>query len=162
MVISKILNYQKHIKTIFRPLIDLKINNLKSGVNNGATNNIVISLTTYGRRLKDVKYTLFSLFNQTLKPDRIVLWLDNELNSDKTQKLLHTFIQNGLEIKFTKDIPSWKRMCYCILTNDHMCRSMGFGLSRQKQRHVDSLRKKYQNIIKNYAHTEMIDDDMKR
>ena len=110
MVISKILNYQKHIKTIFRPLIDLKINNLKSGVNNGATNNIVISLTTYGRRLKDVKYTLFSLFNQTLKPDRIVLWLDNELNSDKTQKLLHTFIQNGLEIKFTKDIGPYTKL----------------------------------------------------
>ena len=66
------------------------------------------------------------------------------------------------DISSTRDIPSWKRMCYCILTNDHMCRSMGFGLSRQKQRHVDSLRKKYQNIIKNYTHTEMIDDDMKR
>lgn len=66
------------------------------------------------------------------------------------------------DISSTRDIPSWKRMCYCILTNDHMCRSMGFGLSRQKQRHVDSLRKKYQNIIKNYAHTETIDDDTKR
>ncbi|MCI9050100.1 MAG: DUF3440 domain-containing protein, partial [Coprobacillus sp.] len=31
------------------------------------------------------------------------------------------------DIKSSKDIPSWKRMCYCILKNDHICRFMGFG-----------------------------------
>lgn len=31
------------------------------------------------------------------------------------------------DIRSTKDIPSWKRMCYCILKNDHLCRFMGFG-----------------------------------
>ena len=31
------------------------------------------------------------------------------------------------DIKSSKDIPSWKRMCYCILKNDHNCRFMGFG-----------------------------------
>lgn len=34
------------------------------------------------------------------------------------------------DIKSSKDIPSWKRMCYCILKNDHTCRFMGFGLTR--------------------------------
>ena len=47
------------------------------------------------------------------------------------------------DIKTTKDIPSWKRMCYCILKNDHICRFMGFGLTRDQQHRVDVLKKKY-------------------
>lgn len=47
------------------------------------------------------------------------------------------------DIKTTKDIPSWKRMCYCILKNDHTCRFMGFGLSRQNQNRINLLKKKY-------------------
>ena len=51
------------------------------------------------------------------------------------------------DIKSTKDIPSWKRMCYCILKNDHTCRFMGFGLTRQEQKHVDIIRYKYGGMI---------------
>ena len=47
------------------------------------------------------------------------------------------------DIKSTRDIPSWKRMCFCILKNDHNCRSMGFGLTREQQRMVQSLKQKY-------------------
>ncbi len=47
------------------------------------------------------------------------------------------------DIKSSKDIPSWKRMCYCILKNDHLCRFMGFGLTRQEQKKVDIIRQKY-------------------
>ena len=50
------------------------------------------------------------------------------------------------DIRSTKDVPSWKRMCYCILRNDHTCRFMGFGLTREQQRRVDSLKKKYSKV----------------
>ncbi len=50
------------------------------------------------------------------------------------------------DIKSTKDIPSWKRMCYCILRNDHTCRFMGFNLTREQQRQVDLLKKKYSKV----------------
>ena len=50
------------------------------------------------------------------------------------------------DIKSTKDIPSWKRMCYCILKNDHICRFMGFGLNRQQQKNVNLLKEKYQHL----------------
>ena len=50
------------------------------------------------------------------------------------------------DIKSTKDIPSWKRMCFCILKNDHLCRFMGFGLTRQQQKLVDVLKKKYSKV----------------
>lgn len=50
------------------------------------------------------------------------------------------------DIKASKDIPSWKRMCFCILKNDHTCRYMGFGLSRQQQKRLDAIRRKYESI----------------
>ena len=53
---------------------------------------------------------------------------------------------NTDDIKSTKDIPSWKRMCYCILKNDHTCRFMGFGLTRQQQKRIDVIREKYKSI----------------
>ena len=53
---------------------------------------------------------------------------------------------NTDNIKTTKDIPSWKRMCYCILKNDHICRFMGFGMTRQQQKRLDLIKKKYESI----------------
>lgn len=50
------------------------------------------------------------------------------------------------DIKSSKDIPSWKRMCYCILKNDHTCRFMGFGISREQQKMVNMLKRKYNKV----------------
>ena len=50
------------------------------------------------------------------------------------------------DIKSTKDIPSWKRMCYCILKNDHICRFMGFGLTREQQKRIDAIKGKYKTL----------------
>lgn len=50
------------------------------------------------------------------------------------------------DIKSTKDIPSWKRMCYCILKNDHICRFMGFGLTREQQKRISAIKEKYTKV----------------
>lgn len=50
------------------------------------------------------------------------------------------------DIKSSKDIPSWKRMCYCILRNDHICRFMGFGMTRQEQKRIDIIKRKYKAV----------------
>ncbi len=50
------------------------------------------------------------------------------------------------DIKTTKDIPSWKRMCYCILKNDHLCRFMGFGMSKQQKKRLAIIENKYKSI----------------
>lgn len=51
-------------------------------------------------------------------------------------------------IKTTKDIPSWKRMCICILKNDHLCKTMGFGLTKEQRELVNAIREKYGNYDK--------------
>lgn len=50
------------------------------------------------------------------------------------------------DIKSTKDIPSWKRMCYCILKNDHICRFMGFGMSKEQKKRVELIRREYKGV----------------
>lgn len=59
---------------------------------------------------------------------------------------LENIPDNTDDIKSTKDIPSWKRMCYCILKNDHICRFMGFGMTREQQKRISMIKKKYESI----------------
>lgn len=53
---------------------------------------------------------------------------------------------NTDDIKTSKDIPSWKRMCFCILKNDHICRFMGFGITREQQKNINFLKEKYSKV----------------
>lgn len=50
------------------------------------------------------------------------------------------------DIKTSKDLPSWKRMCYCILKNDHTCRFMGFSMTKEQKKRIDSIREKYKSL----------------
>ncbi len=54
---------------------------------------------------------------------------------------------NTDDILTSKDIPSWKRMCLCILRNDHNCRSMGFGLSREEQVRIKFIKEQYGELL---------------
>ncbi len=53
---------------------------------------------------------------------------------------------NTDDIRTSRDIPSWKRMCYCILKNDHNCRSMGFGVQKEDRVRIDYMKKKYKSL----------------
>ena len=72
--------------------------------------NVVISLTTYGRRLDDVYLTIESLMLGTIKPNRIVLWLEDGLKSHALSSQLKNQIKRGLNIRYTKDIRSYKKL----------------------------------------------------
>lgn len=73
---------------------------------------LIVSLTSYGRRAhKIVYYTLVSLFHQTRKPDKIVLWLDDDnFNSENIPEKLRNLEKLGLEINFCKDTRSFKKL----------------------------------------------------
>ncbi len=50
------------------------------------------------------------------------------------------------DVKGTIDLPSWKRMACTILKNDHLCKTMGFGLSKQQMAKRKAILDKYKNI----------------
>lgn len=68
-------------------------------------NEIVVSLTTHGSRIQTVCFAVESVFFQTNKPDRVVLYLNrDEFSSADLPLLLRRQMDRGLEIRYVKDI----------------------------------------------------------
>lgn len=44
-------------------------------------------------------------------------------------------------------IPTYKRMCICIMKNDHLCKYMGFSQTKQEMEQRKKVMSKYQNIL---------------
>lgn len=73
--------------------------------------NFIVSLTSYGRRVKSVVYyTLVSLLKQTERPSKIILWLDYSWYDDKIPRKIKDLSKYGVEIKYCKDIKSYKKL----------------------------------------------------
>ena len=68
---------------------------------------VIVSLTSYGERLEDLKYTLLSLIQQSVEPGKIIVWLDDAENLPKN---LHAFEKYGVEFAFCKDIRSYTKL----------------------------------------------------
>lgn len=72
---------------------------------------IIISLTTYNKRIYDVHLTIESLFRQTIMPNKIVLWLaEDEFNEENIPYMLKKLQKKGLDIEFCKDLKSYKKL----------------------------------------------------
>lgn len=50
------------------------------------------------------------------------------------------------DILTTKDVPSWKRMCMCILKNDHQCKTMGFAETKAQKEWSKMIKEKYKGL----------------
>lgn len=71
---------------------------------------LVVSLTTYGKRLYDVYLTIESIMQQTLKPNKIVLWLAYDLDKEELPIVLKMQMSRGLEVRYCKDLKSYKKL----------------------------------------------------
>lgn len=72
---------------------------------------LVISLTSYGKRLHQVHHVISSLLNQTYQAEKVILWVsDDELEIAKSNNHLSLLTHYGLEIRGTKDIRSYKKL----------------------------------------------------
>ena len=79
---------------------------------------IIASLTSFPARIEIVSYTVLTLLNQMLKPDRLILWLAEEQFPDKKlPEKLTGLIKYGLEIKWCDDLRSHKKYYYAIMEN---------------------------------------------
>ena len=96
-------------KSIAEQIDSLPFDSLKR--NNDETD-VVVSLTSYGKRVVDsAAYAIYSMFDQSYLPNRIVLWLDNvHWNDDNLPPLLKRLQQSGLEIYYCEDIRSYKKL----------------------------------------------------
>lgn len=70
-----------------------------------AERQVTVSFSTFGMRLDWVEATIESIMEQTVKANRIVLWLD-ERRKKETKSTAHLIplMDRGLEIRYCKDI----------------------------------------------------------
>lgn len=80
---------------------------------------IIVSLTSFPKRIDTVWITIVTLLNQSLKPDKIILWLAKEqFNGINSLPENLTKLQKyGLQIRFCDDLRSHKKYYYTMLEN---------------------------------------------
>ncbi|MEY0234620.1 hypothetical protein [Providencia manganoxydans] len=108
-----IINLDKRIREDIVILHYTKQNILSNNVitNVNSYDDIIVSLTSYGKRIHDVYLVIESLALQTVKPKRVILWLDeDEFSIDTIPKTLKNQTSRGLEIKFCKNYKSYKKI----------------------------------------------------
>ena len=78
---------------------------------------LIISLTTYPQRISDIDVVIFSLINQSIKADKIILWLAYEefpnLEKDIPNHILN-LKKFGLEIEFCHNIYQYNKLIHAL------------------------------------------------
>lgn len=78
----------------------------------GDDSDIVVSLTTHGKRLfESAPFGIYSLFTQTILPNRIVISVNqDDWNEDNLPPLIKRLQQSGLEVLFCRDVRSHTKL----------------------------------------------------
>lgn len=87
--------------------------------------NTIVSLTSYGERIAELKYTLYSLVIQSVRPEKIIVNIAFEDEKYLNEKI-KLFEQYGVEFYLCKDIRSYKKLIptlqrfpdACVVTAD--------------------------------------------
>lgn len=109
---GKIYDYISNIKR--REIQELKLTDFKLNTES-RKEKIIVSLTTFPARIDTASYAIKSLFNQTMKPDKIILWLAKEQFSDfRFPDILQTLCDRGMEIRFCEDLKAHKKYYYAL------------------------------------------------
>ena len=124
-------------------------------------NSVIVSLTSYGNRVKgSAVYTVYSLLRQSVRPERVVLWLDEkEFNSQNLPDDLRFLCDYGLEVRFGKDIGPYTKIIHSLsaFPNKHIITADDdlFYTKNFVEEFVDAHRKHPQAIITGYAKMPM-------
>lgn len=71
-----------------------------------------------------------------------------ELTNYKTDKLpVRMEYLDDIDIDEFREIPTYKRMCVCIMKNDHLCKYMGFGMNKTETQARAEASAKYANLV---------------
>lgn len=74
---------------------------------------LIVSLTSFPARINTVHITINTLLNQTIKPDKLILWLTESQFPNKENDLPDALLNLkdlGLEIKWSEDLKSYKKL----------------------------------------------------
>lgn len=64
-----------------------------------------------------------------------------------TKKPVRMDYLDDIDIAEFKEIPTYKRMCICIMKNDHLCKYMGFSHTKEELTRRKRVIEKYNDIL---------------
>ena len=167
VVRSELRRFDKLLKYEIRrdDLMQKAINCKEPGITNDKLCNeqVVVSLTTYGRRLYDVAVTIESIMQGTMKPNLITLWLEDEMKDIELPLLLKNQQERGLKVLFCKNIRSYQKLLpafgkypdSCIITIDDDA-IYEYDLVEKL---VNAHKKHPKNVIANRLHRVVLGED---
>ncbi len=89
-------------------------NSISPGLNeNKRIPSLIVSLTSFPGRINTVHHTIETLLKQTLRPDRLILWLSDNQFPNKEDDLPNELLklkEFGLEILWCEDLKSYKKL----------------------------------------------------
>lgn len=80
---------------------------------------MTVSMTSYGRRLRTVHLTLESIAAGTVRPGRLVIWLDDEGVLARPTPGLRRLVRRGLELRPTADLKPHKKYYPYVQSIEH-------------------------------------------
>ena len=84
---------------------------------------------------------------QRLRDAGVSFEVMSSTNYKTTKKPVRMDYLDDINIPEFKEIPTYKRMCICILKNDHQCKYMGFALTREEARRRDKIMEQFKNMM---------------
>lgn len=75
---------------------------------------IVVSLSSEEDDFDNLQYVLYSLFNQKIAPDKVVLWISDRYELSELPYSITKFIKSGLDIRFVDDAGSYTKVIYAL------------------------------------------------
>jgi hypothetical protein len=71
---------------------------------------VIVSLTSHSRRIYEAYLAIESIMQGSIKPNRFVLCLSKDIQDEKLPQTLLNQNNRGLEIRYTEDIGSYKKL----------------------------------------------------
>lgn len=76
---------------------------------------LIVSLTTHGRRLYEVYLAIESIMQGSVKPNRIVLWLSKDIQGEQLPLTLLNQTKRGLVVKYSEDLGPYTKLVPALI-----------------------------------------------
>ena len=84
---------------------------------------------------------------QKLRDAGVAMEVRNSSNYKTRKRPVRMDYLDDINIPEFREIPTYKRVCICILKNDHACKYMGFALTKEEAYKRDKIMEQFKNIM---------------
>ncbi len=84
---------------------------------------------------------------EKLRKAGIAIEVGEKSNYKTFKKPVRMEYLDDIDLPEFKDLPTFKRICICILKNDHACKYMGFALNKSEKERKKRIMEKYQSLL---------------